>query len=119
MRFQTVLGGFVIVRGHHKPGIGTDLLGKGLPLDGRGCRIGACPGNDGYAPAGNFHRTLDDVAAFLGGERRVLPGRAGRNKPVRTLFDLMFDHALERSPIDGIILERGDEGGEGASKHDG
>ncbi len=69
------------------------------------------------AGAGEDHRAafdfvgddLDDLAAFLGRERRRLAGRAARHDEVDARFDLARRKPPDRRLIDGAVLREGSD----------
>src|ERR1700761_8069429 len=79
-------------------------------------RIGAGAGEHGYAAARLIDAPFNDLLVLVMRQCRAFAGGADGNEAVGALGDLPLDEVAERFLVDGTVLERGHQCGEGASK---
>jgi hypothetical protein len=108
------LGRLVVIAGDMQDGVAADFLGMTGAHDGFFGRVRPGAGNHRHPALGLFHAKLDHPGVFVMAQGRRFAGGAAGNQALGALFDLPVHQFAERRLIHLAILERGDQGGDGA-----
>ena len=115
---QALLGGLVVVGGHHQHGIGSHFAGGLGVVDDMLGIVGAGAGNDGNTACNGFYHEADNLFLFLILNGGVFAGGTHNHQSVDSVFNLEFDEAAEGFVVNGAVnVHGGNQCGSHAGKN--
>jgi hypothetical protein len=115
---DAALRGLAVVRRHDEQCVDVELVRLLGQVDGVGCRIRPCPGDDGRVVADGLDRGAEELEPLVVGEVRALAGRPGNDDAVGAVLDEVARQALKGVKVDRPVLtERSDDRRQNAAQH--